>query len=189
MTISSYACLQLQPTIAARFLQGLFEGMKAYRRPDRSGYTLFRPEENARRMQHGAERMCMPAPSVEQFVHAVKQTVLANRRWVPPQGKGALYLRPLLMGSGPILGLAPAPEYTFLVYAAPVGNYFKEGLAPINLVVHDEFHRAMPGGTGGVKTIANYAPVRPPVRTHLSLLSPPDDDAFWRRRALCGAVH
>jgi len=56
--------------------------MKAYRRPDRAGYTLFRPEENARRMQHGAERMCMPAPSVEQFVHAVKQTVLANRRWV-----------------------------------------------------------------------------------------------------------
>jgi branched-chain amino acid aminotransferase len=63
------------------------------------------------------------------------------------------------MGSGPILGLAPAPEYTFLIYAAPVGNYFKEGLAPINLVVDDEFHRAMPGGTGGVKTIANYAPV------------------------------
>lgn len=79
---------------------------------------------------------------------------------MPPQGKGALYLRPLLVGSGPILGLAPAPEYTFLIYASPVGNYFKEGLAPINLVVHDEFHRAMPGGTGGVKTIANYAPVR-----------------------------
>jgi branched-subunit amino acid aminotransferase/4-amino-4-deoxychorismate lyase len=62
--------------------QGLFEGMKAYRRQDRAGYTLFRPEENARRMQRGAERMCMPAPSVDQFVHAVKQTVLANRRWV-----------------------------------------------------------------------------------------------------------
>lgn len=155
-----YGNIELSPSSGVlNYAQGLFEGMKAYRRPDRSGYTLFRPEENARRMQHGAERMCMPAPSVEQFVHAVKQTVLGNRRWVPPQGKGALYLRPLLMGSGPILGLAPAPEYTFLVYAAPVGNYFKEGLAPINLVVHDEFHRAMPGGTGGVKTIANYAPV------------------------------
>lgn len=71
-----------QRLAAASVLQGLFEGMKAYRRPDRGGYTLFRPEENARRMQHGAERMCMPAPSVEQFVHAVKQTVLANRRWV-----------------------------------------------------------------------------------------------------------
>ncbi|TVU47835.1 hypothetical protein EJB05_07448 [Eragrostis curvula] len=150
----------LTANLAARCVQGLFEGMKAYRRPDRGGYTLFRPEENARRMRHGAERMCMPAPSVDQFVHAVKQTVLANRRWVPPQGKGALYIRPLLIGSGPILGLAPAPEYTFLIYAAPVGNYFKEGLAPINLVVEDGVHRAMPGGTGGVKTITNYGPVR-----------------------------
>jgi len=61
-------------------VQGLFEGMKAYRRPGRAGYTLFRPEENARRMQFGAERMCMPAPSVDQFVSAVKETVLANRR-------------------------------------------------------------------------------------------------------------
>jgi hypothetical protein len=63
--------------------------------------------------------------------------------------------------------------------------FFQEGLAPINLVVHDEFHRAMPGGTGGVKTIANYGPVRPLDRTHLyhRLI----DDAFWRR-ALCGAV-
>ncbi|XP_062210457.1 branched-chain-amino-acid aminotransferase 2, chloroplastic-like [Phragmites australis] len=161
--LSRYGNIELSPSSGVlNYGQGLFEGMKAHRRPDRAGYTLFRPEENARRMQHGAERMCMPAPSVEQFVDAVKQTVLANRRWVPPQGKGALYLRPLLIGSGPILGLAPAPEYTFLIYAAPVGNYFKEGLAPINLVIEDGIHRAMPGGTGGVKTITNYAPVLKP---------------------------
>lgn len=170
-------------------------------------------------MQIGAERMCMPAPSVDQFMHAIEQTVLANKRWVstvklskfnyytiknwvkklivvfsfcqvPPPGKGSLYIRPLLMGSGAILGLAPAPEYMFLVYAAPVGTYFKvcrdfsnnfclcsgnsektfysivnytydlqEGMAPINLLIEDEFHRASPGGTGGVKAIANYAPV------------------------------
>ncbi|EEE58645.1 hypothetical protein OsJ_10024 [Oryza sativa Japonica Group] len=153
---------QLRPGLSRSpvHTHGLFEGLKAYRAANQQGsYMLFRPEENARRMQHGAERMCMPSPSVEQFVHAVKQTVLANRRWVPPQGKGALYIRPLLIGSGPILGLAPAPEYTFLIYAAPVGTYFKEGLAPINLVVEDSIHRAMPGGTGGVKTITNYAPV------------------------------
>ncbi|KAL6867562.1 hypothetical protein ACP4OV_015586 [Aristida adscensionis] len=158
--LSRYGNIELSPSSGVlNYGQGLFEGMKAYRRADRGGYTLFRPEENARRMQHGAGRMCMPAPTVEQFVDAVKQTVLANRRWVPPHGKGALYLRPLLIGSGAILGLAPAPEYTFLIYAAPVGNYFKEGLAPINLVIEDGVHRAMPGGTGGVKTITNYAPV------------------------------
>ncbi|KAL6641430.1 hypothetical protein ACP70R_019611 [Stipagrostis hirtigluma subsp. patula] len=138
--------------------QGLFEGLKAYRKTDGS-ILLFRPEENALRMRTGAERMCMPAPTVEQFVDAVKQTVLANKRWVPPTGKGSLYLRPLLMGSGAVLGLAPAPEYTFIIFVSPVGNYFKEGLAPINLIVEDKFHRATPGGTGGVKTIGNYASV------------------------------
>ncbi|KAL6648958.1 hypothetical protein ACP70R_013182 [Stipagrostis hirtigluma subsp. patula] len=138
--------------------QGLFEGLKAYRKTDGS-ILLFRPEENAIRMTAGAERMCMPAPTVEQFVDAVKQTVLANKRWVPPTGKGSLYIRPLLMGSGAVLGLAPAPEYTFIIFVSPVGNYFKEGLSPINLIVEENFHRASPGGTGGVKTIGNYASV------------------------------
>ncbi|KAL1195051.1 Branched-chain-amino-acid aminotransferase 3 [Cardamine amara subsp. amara] len=139
--------------------QGLFEGLKAYRKKDGSNILLFRPEENAIRMRNGAERMCMPAPTIEQFVEAVKKTVLANKRWVPPSGKGSLYVRPLLMGTGAVLGLAPAPEYTFLIYVSPVGNYFKEGVAPINLIVESEFHRATPGGTGGVKTIGNYAAV------------------------------
>ncbi|XP_008785714.1 branched-chain-amino-acid aminotransferase 2, chloroplastic-like isoform X1 [Phoenix dactylifera] len=158
--VNRYGNLELSPSSGVlNYGQGLFEGLKAYRKGDGCGFLLFRPEENARRMQMGAKRMCMPSPSVDQFVNAVKQTVLANKRWVPPQGKGSLYLRPLLMGSGPVLGLAPAPEYMFLVYASPVGTYFKEGLAPINLIIDDEIHRATPGGTGGVKTITNYGPV------------------------------
>ncbi|KAK7330923.1 hypothetical protein VNO77_25129 [Canavalia gladiata] len=140
--------------------QGLIEGLKAYRKEDGDGnILLFRPEENAVRMKMGAERMCMPSPTVEQFLEAVKATVLANKRWVPPPGKGSLYIRPLLIASGAVLNVAPAPEYTFLIYVSPVGNYFKEGLAAINLVVETELHRASPGGTGGVKTIGNYAGV------------------------------
>ncbi|KAM0859506.1 hypothetical protein ACQ4PT_047141 [Festuca glaucescens] len=144
--------------------QGLFEGLKAYRKTDGS-ILLFRPEENARRMITGADRMCMPAPTVEQFLDAVKQSVLANKRWVPPTGKGSLYIRPLLIGSGAILGVAPAPEFTFVIYVSPVGNYFKEGLAPIKLIIEDNCHRAAPGGTGGVKTIGNYASVLKAQRT------------------------
>ncbi|KAE8657039.1 Branched-chain-amino-acid aminotransferase 3 [Hibiscus syriacus] len=103
--------------------------------------------------------MLMPSPSIQQFVDAVKETVFANKRWIPPPGNGSLYVRPLLLGTGPILGLAPAPEYTFIVYASPVRNYFKEGTAPLNLYIDEEFVRASPGGAGGVKTITNYAPV------------------------------
>ncbi|KAF3321204.1 branched-chain-amino-acid aminotransferase 5 [Carex littledalei] len=151
--------IQLNPSAAVlNYGQGLFEGLKAYRKEDGS-ILLFRPEENALRMIAGAERICMPAPTVEQFVDAVKQTVLANKRWIPPTGKGSLYIRPLLVGSGPVLSLVPASEYIFMIYVSPVGNYFKEGLAPINLIVEKEFHRATPGGTGGIKTIGNYASV------------------------------
>ncbi|KAJ0715504.1 putative branched-chain-amino-acid transaminase [Helianthus annuus] len=82
---------------------------------------------------------------------------------IPPPGKGSLYIRPLLIGTGPILGLSPAHEYTFLVYASPVGNYFKEGTAPLNLYVNNEFHRTTRGGAGGVKSITNYAPVLKPL--------------------------
>ncbi|PIN08364.1 Branched chain aminotransferase BCAT1, pyridoxal phosphate enzymes type IV superfamily [Handroanthus impetiginosus] len=157
--MSRYGSIELSPSAGVlNYGQGLFEGTKAYRRED-GGVFLFRPQENALRMQNGAQRLCMPSPSVHQFVDAVKQTALANSRWIPPPGKGSLYVRPLLIGSGPILGLAPASEYTFLVYASPVGNYFKEGTAPLNLYVEEEFHRATRGGAGGVKSISNYAPV------------------------------
>ncbi|XWS29665.1 hypothetical protein CRYUN_Cryun24cG0049300 [Craigia yunnanensis] len=157
--LQRFGNIELNPSAGVlNYGQGLFEGLKAYRKED-GNILLFRPEENALRMGLGAERMCMPSPTVEQFVEAVKETVLANKRWVPPPGKGSLYIRPLLMGSGAVLGLSPAPEYTFLIYVSPVGNYFKEGVAPINLIVEHELHRATPGGTGGVKTIGNYAAV------------------------------
>lgn len=106
--------------------QGVFEGMKASRTPD-GRILLFRPEENAARMAYGAGRMCMPAPPKDLFLDAVRQTVLANAAWIPPFGKGSMYIRPLLIGTGAVLGLAPAPEYTFLVYVSPVASYFKVG--------------------------------------------------------------
>ncbi|XP_058786090.1 branched-chain-amino-acid aminotransferase 2, chloroplastic-like [Vicia villosa] len=157
--LNRYGNIELSPSAGVlNYGQGLFEGTKAYR-TENGKLLLFRPEENAIRMKMGAERMCMIPPSIDQFVDALKQTVLANKRWVPPSGKGSLYLRPLLLGSGPVLGLAPAPEYTFLIYASPVRNYFKEGSAPLNLYVEEDFDRASRRGTGSVKTISNYAPV------------------------------
>ncbi|KAG8065707.1 hypothetical protein GUJ93_ZPchr0004g40033 [Zizania palustris] len=139
-------------------LQGLLEGLRAHRKEDGS-VLLFRPDQNALRMKIGADRLCMPAPSVEQFIEAIKLVVLANKRWVPPTGKGSLYIRPLLIGSGAMLGVAPAPQYTFLVFACPVGHYFKDGLSPISLLTEEEYHRAAPGGTGDIQTIGNYASV------------------------------
>ncbi|KAH0921163.1 hypothetical protein HID58_021181, partial [Brassica napus] len=157
--LSRFGNIQLSPSAGVlNYGQAIYEGTKVYRK-ENGKLLLFRPDHNAVRMQLGAERMLMPSPSVDQFVDAVKQTAFANKRWVPPSGKGSLYIRPLLMGSGPVLGLAPAPEYTFIIYASPVGNYFKEGTAALNLYVEEEYVRAAPGGAGGVKSITNYAPV------------------------------
>lgn len=72
----------------------------------------------------------MPAPSEAVFLEAISTVVRENQDYVPPEGKGSLYLRPLLLGSGPILGLGSAPSYTFLVYAAAVGSYFKVERSP-----------------------------------------------------------
>ena len=156
--MQDYENLSLSPAAGVlNYGQGLFEGMKAQHAADGS-VVLFRPEMNARRAQEGALRLGMPPVPEKMFLDAIKAVVRENARWIPPSGKGAMYVRPLLMGSGPILGVAPAPEYTFLVYVSPVGPYFKGGIKPISLRVSDEFHRAAPGGSGGVKAIGNYAP-------------------------------
>jgi branched-chain amino acid aminotransferase len=90
-------------------------------------------------------------------VEAVSEVVRRNIDFVPPYGKGSLYIRPCLWGTGPVLGVSPAPEFTFMVYVSPVGQYFKTGVTPIKLEVTTDFHRAAPKGTGGVKSIGNYA--------------------------------
>ena len=102
--------------------------MKA-QRSAKDRIVLFRPEQNAARMAAGAARLSMPAPPANLFVSAIQQLVRDNQDYVPPQGKGSLYVRPLLLGTGGILGLGPAPSYTFTIYCAAVGAYFKASLS------------------------------------------------------------
>ncbi len=156
--LEPYGDITISPAAGVlNYGQGLFEGMKAQRSVN-GGIVLFSPERNAARLQDGARRLGMPPVPEEMFLDAIEQTVAANARWVPPTGKGALYIRPVLWGSGAILGVAPSPEYTFMVYVCPVGPYFKGGMHPIALMVSEDYHRAAPGGSGSVKAIGNYAP-------------------------------
>ena len=137
--------------------QALFEGLKAYEAKD--GRVLsFRVEENAKRMQHSAKLLSMQAPPVDLFVSAVDRVVKANQRFIPPYGSGAtLYVRPLLVGSGAKIGLAPAEEYLLLILVTPVGPYFKRGFAATKLVIEEEIDRAAPLGVGTAKAGGNYA--------------------------------
>ena len=104
---------------ALHYGQEAFEGLKAYRTKDGS-IQLFRPDENAKRLQRTADRLLMPQVPVEKFVDACKKVVRANEEYVPPYGTGAtLYLRPLLIGVGDIIGVHPADEYIFTIFAMP----------------------------------------------------------------------
>lgn len=142
---------------ALHYGQQAFEGLKAYRTKDGS-IQLFRPDQNAERLQRTAERLLMPQVPTEMFIEACKAVASANSDYVPPYGTGGtLYLRPLLIGVGDVIGVKPAEDYIFTVFAMPVGNYFKGGLAPTNFLIQDQYDRAAPHGTGAAKVGGNYA--------------------------------
>ncbi len=139
-----------------QYAQTCFEGMKAYTTED-GRIVCFRPDLNAARMAQSCERLKMPVFPEEKFVEAIVETVRANAAWVPPFGSGAsLYLRPYMFGSNPVIGVKPATEYQFRVFATPVGPYFKGGIRPLTLRISD-LDRAAPRGTGHVKAGLNYA--------------------------------
>jgi len=138
------------------YCQTCFEGMKAYTTED-GHVVVFRPDMNAKRMVDSALRLQMPEFPVDRFVDAVVQTVKANLDYVPPYGTGAaLYLRPIMFGTDPVMGVSPASEYQFRIFASPVGPYFKKKSSSLVLKVSD-FDRAAPHGTGHIKAGLNYA--------------------------------
>ena len=139
-----------------QYAQTCFEGMKAYTTCD-GRIVVFRPDLNAQRMEDSCKRLEMPVFPKDKFIEAVCKVVKANSDYVPPFGTGAtLYLRPYMFGSGPVIGVKPADEYQFRIFATPVGPYFKGGAKPITLKVAD-FDRAAPNGTGHIKAGLNYA--------------------------------
>lgn len=145
-----------EASTALHYGQQCFEGLKAYRTRE-GDIQLFRPDENAKRMQNSCKRILMPEIPVEKFIDACMKVVKANEHFVPPYGTGAtLYLRPFVIGVGNNVGVKPAPEYIFCVFCVPVGAYFKGGMVPVNFTVSD-YDRAAPYGTGAAKVGGNYA--------------------------------
>jgi branched-chain amino acid aminotransferase len=139
-----------------QYAQTIFEGLKAYTTVD-GRIVTFRPDQNAIRFHDSAQRLEIPPFPTDRFVDAVLKTVEANADYVPPYGSGAsLYIRPYMFGTDPVIGVKPATEYQFRVFATPVGPYFKGGVRPLILRVSD-FDRAAPHGSGHIKAGLNYA--------------------------------
>ena len=134
-----------------------FEGLKAFRGVD-GKVRLFRVEENGKRLQSSARKLCLPVPPLEMFVEACYEVVKRNIDYVPPYESGAaLYLRPTLFGTKVGLGVKASPEAMLVVFCSPVGPYFKGGMKTIKVVIDREQDRAAPRGTGDVKCGGNYA--------------------------------
>lgn len=147
---------QLDPAAGVlHYAQEIFEGLKAYRASDDS-VTLFRPDENAKRLNASALRLAMPFLPEDIFLEAIEALVTIDAAWIPG-GDGSLYLRPFMFASEAFLGVRPANEYIFSVIASPAGAYFKGGKSAVSLWVSDDLNRAGPGGTGAAKCGGNYA--------------------------------
>ena len=137
--------------------QSCFEGLKAF--TTKAGKrVLFRPDRNGDRMRLSAERIVMEAPSVEMFVEACRMAAEVNSEFIPPYGTGAsLYLRPLLIGTEPTVGIKASSTFSFIVLVTPVGPYYKDGFSPVEAIVLEDYDRAAPNGTGRSKMGGNYA--------------------------------
>ncbi|WP_299128284.1 branched-chain amino acid aminotransferase [uncultured Winogradskyella sp.] len=139
--------------MALHYGQAIFEGMKAYK--DAKGEPmLFRPEQNAKRLNKSADRMGMPHFPEDVFVEGVKQLVDLEHNWIPPKDGSALYLRPFMYADEPFIGMRAATRFKFIIMASPAGPLFSK---PIKLWAEKQYIRAANGGTGEAKAAGNYA--------------------------------
>ena len=152
-----YGKIELSPAAGVlNYGQGCFEGTKAFRTAN-NNVVLFRTDLNAKRMAMSTKRLCIPEMNKSFFINAVKETVLDNIDYVPPYNNGTLYIRPIVWGTSPAIGVKPVQEYTFMVFVSPVGPYFKGGVQPLHLKINKDYHRAAPNGIGNAKAIGNYS--------------------------------
>jgi branched-chain amino acid aminotransferase len=155
--IKKYEPFVLDPAaLVLHYAQEIFEGLKAYKWKDGT-IALFRPEMNARRFNHSADRLCMPEIPEELFVKGIEQLVAIERDWVPASEGTSLYIRPTMIAVEPLVGIKPSDHYYFYVILSPVGAYYAGGFNPVKILVEDKYVRATPGGTGEAKTGGNYA--------------------------------
>ena len=152
--ITPYENISLSPaTSAIHYGQSCFEGMKAHRK-ENGEVVLFRPYDNAKRLNNSAKRMCMPPIPEDLFVNALKQLLSVDQDWIPKNPSHSLYIRPFMFATDPYVGIRPSESYKFIVFTCPVGSYYSE---PVPVKIETSYTRAASGGTGFAKAAGNYA--------------------------------
>ncbi len=152
--IVPYAPISLSPASSVfHYGQAIFEGLKVFR-SDKDELLFFRPEENYKRMQQSAIRLCMPPVPEHIFMDGLRQLVALDADWVPKGDENSLYVRPVLFATEPVLGVKPSETYSFIILTSPTGAYYTEDL---KVVIEKTYSRASRSGTGFAKAAGNYA--------------------------------
>jgi len=155
--IIPYAPLELDPSaMVLHYGQAVFEGLKAYRTDD-GRILLFRPRKNMERVNISNERLCIPPVDEDFMVESIKTLVKLDQDWIPDKKDTSLYIRPFIIATDTHLGVRPSKTYKFIIILSPVGAYYPEGLNPVKIYTEVKYVRAVKGGLGYAKTVANYA--------------------------------
>lgn len=155
--IVPYSPISMDPaTTVLHYGQAIFEGAKAYHGLNDS-IRLFRIRNNFERMNRSAARMCIPEFDVDEVMNGLFELLKIEKDWIPDKEGTALYIRPTIIATDPVLGVHASHTYLFYIILSPVGAYYKSGLKPTKIMVEDEYVRAALGGTGEAKCSANYA--------------------------------
>lgn len=133
--------------------QAIFEGLKAYRNKE-GDIFLFRVDENLKRMNSSAERMCMPQIPKQIFIDGIKELIRCDINWVPNGEGQSLYVRPFLIADQAFLGVRPSNTYKFMVITSPTAGYYS---GAVKVRIEEKYSRACEGGIGSAKAAANYA--------------------------------
>ncbi len=155
--IKPVAPIELSPAAhVLHYASTCFEGFKAFRHADGSIH-VFRMDRHIQRMRQSARQLVLPEPDAAQLAQMVR-SVIERCRDVVPEAPGALYLRPILIGTTANIGAAATPtsEALLMVLASPVWDYFAGGMKPLRILVDDE-HTRSAAQMGMVKTGGNYA--------------------------------
>lgn len=155
--IKPYDNISLSPSAAVlHYGQEIFEGLKTFIAKD-GKINLFRLDENAKRLNVSADRICIPNIDEEIFKTAVLKLIEVDKEWIPKKDGTSLYIRPFIIATEPFLGVKPSSSYLFMIIMSPVGSYYKGGLMPTKIFVEDEYKRSAIGGLGFAKVGGNYA--------------------------------
>jgi len=155
--LRKYGPIELSPAIhGLHYGSTCFEGFKAYRWADGS-INIFRMDRHLARMRQSAKGLVLPQPDAAQLAAMVTAVVDRVRDEVP-EPPGALYLRPILFGTGATIGGAtsPATEAMLIVLASPVWDYFSKGAKPLRIYVEEQATRTA-SLMGMIKAGGNYA--------------------------------